>query len=189
MKLWSIQSEDVWTRLSQTGRYRTRRPPTLASARATAGLRRAFVWMTAQLTKRVGPPPAPGIWPVWAWYWWKDRDHPRPDLRVERHAYPRGARMVRIALEVPKDFVLLSDFNDWHFVLNNWYLSRVAAEADTFDHKEKRWPAAKVQAAKIESWARIFSLQRNFAAQAVLWELRKDWVTHVDYFVGARRSR
>lgn len=49
--------------------------------------------------------------PIWFWF------SPKPDLRHRAHL-PRGEQAVRLELELPRETVLLSDFDTWHCVLN-----------------------------------------------------------------------
>ncbi len=83
------------------------------------GFRRPYIWMSEQMRDRLGPSPTGSDYPVWVWYQW-DRQHPKPDLRSSGHLSP-GQRGYRLELLMPKATVLLSDFEAWHCVLNNWY--------------------------------------------------------------------
>ena len=79
----------------------------------------AYAWLADQMTKLIGPAPAGVKVPFWAWHTvdWK---HRKVDLRTTLfRIYPDP--MVCLELEVDDEQVLLSDFENWHFVLNNWY--------------------------------------------------------------------
>jgi len=80
----------------------------------------------------------------------------------------REARGVRIWFDAPDDLVLLSDFMDWHLVLN-WSL-HVAAGRDG------RSPGAA-------SWTKIFNVDESEVVQACLPYLRGDWVRGAREFV------
>ena len=55
-----------------------------------------------------------------------------PDLRASVHV-ARGVRGVRLEFTAAAHAVLLSDFNAWQFVLNEWYLRRRDLEAEARD--------------------------------------------------------
>lgn len=74
------------------------------------------------------------------------------DLRT---FYPITPQL-RLTLDVPDELVLLNDYEDWHAVLNNHYLS--ASEAE-YDRMEVLEDANKLeQHVKEASWQRIFDL-------------------------------
>ncbi len=62
------------------------------------------------------PGTPPGIFPIWAWYKYDEKY--RPDLRKAAHL-AKGDRGVLIEVEESFDNVLLSDFMNWHLVLNS----------------------------------------------------------------------
>lgn len=151
---------------------------------------------------RIGPPPHPGAFPVWAWRQWNGLRESRPDLRAVGHL-PKGTRGVRLALEVDPDRVLFSDFELWHFVLNGHYLA--ASEAD--DHEFDRKMAARglerpcdidvshpaLYREVVASWERIFDVDaplsplggsmRRRSIQACLWRVDLGQVFGVTPFV------
>jgi len=118
-------------------------------------------------------------------------------LRSERFTFPRGEEAVRLELELPQNRVLLSDFEDWHHVLNNGYSSYTEAEADAFYQRAKTLSKAQYRREVQASWQRIFEFGKGDpewrgdpetkAIQATFWEIRLEDVKKVDRFVGARR--
>jgi len=65
--------------------------------------RPAYKWLTGQMHRRV--PGYSGAFPVWFWF------SPKPDLR-QSALLARGERGLRIELELPREVVLLSDFEN-----------------------------------------------------------------------------
>ena len=74
------------------------------------------------------------IYPVWAWYTY-DGKRKKPDLRCSG-LLPRGTKGVCIEFEACESEVLLSNFEQWHSVLNNWYLCKNEEEDAYF----KKYP-------------------------------------------------
>ncbi len=195
MRLWSIQTLDVWNKLQQDGVFQSTANGMLAPSFAAP-----YQWMAAQLSRRVAVPPLGCTWPIWAWYQWADRDRPKPDLRASRHL-ARGVRGVRLELEITASSVLLSDFELWHYVLNYWYLPTSDADDTAFEHMlahhglstypPKLLPAPYHRIVTA-SWERIFDLEwavegiswprHRKSIQAVFWELELQHVRNVDIF-------
>ena len=91
---------------------------------------RPYKWMIAQMLDRgidtQGHPP------FWAW-----QSYGAPGKRVDLRVYRLDKPLLRLTLEVPDDLVLISDEEDWHAVLNNWYLSKSETESDLIDALEE----------------------------------------------------
>jgi len=85
-------------------------------------------------------------------------------------------------LDVPDENVLLSDFDMWHCVLNDFYLPlTVAEDKDDFTDEEK-----------IRSWDNVFkfSVSTDFwntpkTTQATMWEVKKEWVLKAEHFTSS----
>lgn len=162
MRLWSIQTPKAYQTLQERGVLR-------GDGRKVAPyFRPAYAWMQDQMRARV-PSYTKGTL-VWAWA-------KKPDLRVSGREYP-DEKNVRLEIEVDPSRVLLSDFDAWHFVLNNAYL-----HSRSFDERET--------VTKEQSWERIFDLDAMRAlfntdgcgleqvVQAVLAEIRIEDVRQV----------
>jgi hypothetical protein len=117
----------------------------------------------------------------------------------------KGQKGVRIELELENGKVLLSDYNGWHAVLNNSFLSYDEAEDDRFEQEKQRLgygygsPQPESLRSKITaSWERIFDLAggdpewwgkvSGRAIQATFWELRLKDVTDVTFFTDRGRG-
>ncbi|WP_162610957.1 DUF3841 domain-containing protein [Gordonibacter sp. An230] len=135
MILWTLQHPAVLDALETNGRYLVEPknivfPPEQDSA--TVHLHAAYQWLISKMEARIGPPPKGAEYPIWAWYKQQGRTDGKPDMRRSGHAKP-GEPLVRMKLDVPDNLVLLSDFNDWHFVLNYWHCSKTEEESVAFD--------------------------------------------------------
>ncbi|MCR4868321.1 MAG: DUF3841 domain-containing protein [Lachnospiraceae bacterium] len=147
------------------------------------------LWMTVKMDEHGIRRINKAKYPVWAWHTrkWK---HNRPDLRLGGYG-KRGDRLSCIEFEIPESEVLLSDFDAWHFVLNNLWLDGSVTEAERkneiyFDSLTKE----EQERAKADSWNRIFDISpyendwivRGCYIQAVFWKLRPDMVTECRFF-------
>jgi hypothetical protein len=195
MKLWTIQTPDVWEILRKRGSYTATRPAMLDDS-----FEEPYRWMAKQLSQRIGPSPTNCPWPIWAWRQWSNCRMAKPDLRFGGHM-EKGERGVRMQIEINDEKVLLSDFNLWHYVLNYWYLPKSEQDGEAFERElEKQGlsffktkPLAGPSHEKIaRSWQRIFDLdwaaenistpRADKSIQAVFWELRREHVQKVDAF-------
>jgi hypothetical protein len=161
----------------------------------------AYDWMSREMEKRLGCRPSKGALPLWAWYQWNGAACRKPDLRCCGYL-PRGESCVRIEFQVDDRFVLLSDFDLWHYVLNYWYLPESLKDEEAFVaelsrrglsfYKTKPLPDRAWHARIAQSWNRIFDLNWSAGSisqprakkviQASLWEITLDQVRDVRSF-------
>ena len=150
-------------------------------------LRFAYDWMSKQLTNRVGNAPDGVRYPVWAWYQWEGK-RKRRDLRFSGYAR-RGTPMVQIEFEIDSNSILLSDFDDWHLVLNNSYIADSEEEFDEFYAAQHTNEKELIE----ESWHKIFHIGKAIpnwttplnrkSIQATLWEIRPEYIKKIEHFV------
>lgn len=177
MKLWTIHPVEVHERLLDAGRL------TVSWKFADPDRVEAYRWMAEQMEVRGIA--LHGNAPVWAWRVWGTRERPRPDLRASNHLHS-GTRGVRMEIDAPDDLVLLSEFTDWHAVLNRGYLSWSEAEAEEVDARGCTDEEMR------RSWGRIFDLAggdpewngpvTERMIQACLPYLDAEWVRRTDPF-------
>lgn len=180
IKLWSVRPESDYAILEKWGVYHTDDTHVLNHRLE------AYYWMAEQLAKKVPPPKGVNL-PVWAWYRAYGLKQIKPDLRKKGHLQS-GERGVRIEFNAPEDMVLLSNFDAWHSVLNN---NCFAVDDKEYEFYEKLQETSSLEAfdkIKKETWQKIFDLDivpdpNIYEVQAVLWEIRKEWVEKVDFFI------
>lgn len=182
MKLWTIQHQSAWEKAEATGILKA------DGRRIEPDFRPAYRWLIEQMRQRL--PDYRDNYPVWAWA------QPKPDLRRPWHLRT-GTLGVRIEFAADPDQVLLSHFDAWHAVLNDWYLS--TSEADDDRHWQalqdnKNNPAElRILRAELEaSWERVFDLEllasnkdwwgESEIVQATLGHVCLDQVVKIDYF-------
>lgn len=105
---------------------------------------------------------AAGITPVWAWARWTD-DHDRPRSRPDRRCYAFRAtgdlKAHLIHLRIPASRVMLSDFDDWHCVLNR---------APAMPPESRDWDEARVDRWLDEHWEDPIEAKRRQWRENVL---------------------
>ena len=195
MRIWTIQPADLYEKL------KAKKVLFADGRRCYDHFRPAYSWMIDQMRRRL--PPSRARFPWWGWYRWSGKDRAKPDLRAGGHL-PKGIRGVRIELDIDPEEVLLSDFSDWHFPLNNFFLPLDETEDERFEQEEKRTRftfsgarTSPLQSVVFASWERIFDLSREcrdwrgrFRAtdvQATFWELRIEDVRDVTFYTDRGR--
>ena len=196
MILWTMQAEQVWEELQSTGVFGYNRQWIEDEDHI-----RSYEWLRAQMIRRIGPPPKPDAYPVWAWRQRHSAKRPKPDLRRWENR-TKGDHGVRIEFECPEQTVLLSDYVLWHHVLNYFYLPKSKLDADLFDAQlkahglfdssAKPLPDPELHNKIVNSWERIFDLGwydkyvtlslRDKAIQATVWAIKIDQVRDHNFY-------
>lgn len=189
MQLWTMQPVEVYEILMQDGVFRTDPQKVDMPEFLTA-----YDWLNQYLERKTEKP-ATVSYPVWAWYRFNGKEK-KPDLRHSCYGR-RGEKMVCLELEVPDNEVLLSDFDLWHFPLNNWWLDIDVFQDDYTEEQydeSHRWfdslSKENQQKEKDKSWQKIFDIEpyendwiaKGKYVQAVFWELKLEYVKKVQFF-------
>lgn len=135
IRYWTLQTEEVWELAQQRG-Y-------LVGSQEYAMYPDEYRWMMDQMKKRLLS--YKGEFPIWLWL-------DKPDMRSTAN-FKSGTKCVRLAIELDEQDVLVSDFEDWHCVLNNWFCS-------DNDDEDNAVEEGLLEITKEESWLRIFELNR-----------------------------
>ena len=181
MRLWTIQSAEAYRHLIDSGRL-------AADERYIfSDFIKAYQWMSAKLEALCTAPK--GInYPIWAWYQWEGKCR----KRVDKEFANKGDRLIQLTIEIDNAQVLLSDFDLFHFVLNNWYLP--VDEADDLRFEGLDFNNQKLKDEYIrQSWDRIFDITKEDdgwlygknsckSIQAVFWQLTQENIIEVEEY-------
>lgn len=132
---WTLQTEEVWIEYKKQG--------FLEGTESYAMYPDEYQWMKSQMSQRL--PNYKGEQLIWLWI-------KKPDMRSTGH-FESYTKCVRLKLDVPDDDVLISDFLDWHSVLNNTFNADNKKEFD--DYYANKWCITKEL-----SWNRIFDIHK-----------------------------
>lgn len=185
MRVWTVQPKAVYTEILKKGVFQCDPAKSVLVAECEFGP--AYDWLSVKMTEQVGPPPDGIKYPVWARHT-MNWEHKRPDMR--RCEFRRTIKpYVLIEAEIDDERVLLSDEENWHFVLNNCYYS--ASKTDEALDSEYEWLESLTEEEHIDIkkkyWERIFEVspyddgfdRHGCYIQTTFWELRKEDIVKV----------
>ena len=169
MLLTTYQSEEAY-RAILAGTYR----PALAKSHVALDERfaRAYAWLKAQMRLRVGNEPAGVATPYWAWLF-------RKDAPLERYDEDYSGCM-KITLEIDESRVLVSSYDDWHCVLNDWPV--LLPEEYDQDDEARDELLRRYYPIRQKTWPRIFDMKNypeSWAFQVTFWRLFPDDIISV----------
>lgn len=188
MRLWTVQPPEVLKIIEETGRFICDEDKSFYGE----DFKDAYKWMSDHMSLYNIQKPSDVSSPIWAWHTWNWK-HKKPDFRMIGLGLP-GVKYVCIELEIPDNQVLLSDFDQWHCVLNDIYNNpgKTEEEWEMWDAKYEAItkPVIK-QLRKHLSWLDIFDItpfKNEFCSigqyvQATFWEIRKENIICVKEFV------
>lgn len=172
MRLVTIQPYEVLEILQSRGRFTCNISESGMAVGEDCGFLAAYDWLVSQMEKRVGTAPIGVKYPIWAWF---SNNDDFSDWNND------GRKYAKITVEIDPSRVLLSDFDDWHCVLNNCPLLDETVSEEEFDVAWDRCVAAGPEAVRA-TWERVFHDDGNYV-QATFWELYLSDVVNVEVFV------
>ncbi len=194
MRLWTIQGIEIYEQL-QRDRVAYCTIPIWADDEKFV---KAYDWMAGQMRQRIGEPSIKDIkYPIWAWYQYDSAKSKKPK---RSYHYIKEGVSVYMEIEIPDNEVLLSDFMNWHHVLNQWPLTNLKRIDKKIDLLEKEAGRSlyfddcpvEIQKEIEKSWEAIFDLdrrdkdvgrthKRNRSIQATFWVLKPENVISVEF--------
>lgn len=172
-RFWSLQTVEAWDEAQKRG-Y-------LEGSEEHAAFLEEYNWMMEQMKKRLVN--YNGEYPIWLWI-------KKPDMRSTGH-FVSNTMCVRLTIDLGDEDVLVSDFDDWHSVLNDGFCADNEREYDDYY-------LGKLKMSKEESWERIFELNRNRDPewhgtrrdlQGVTGRVELSKVVRVEHFVSRKQPK
>lgn len=192
MKIWTIQPKWIYDKVLANGSFRCTDPASFADDDPNDRWKYedAYDWMSEQMAKKIGKP-SPNIYPIWGWYRYGDHNPGLNHWKFSGYGDDQE-ETVYLELEISSDQVVLSDFDDWHAVLNNQYLNPASNELeyDIFERQFNSYTRKVQERVKRQSWEDIFNLKnydnefrsRGQYIQATFWEITRDDIKKVKFF-------
>ncbi|NOU98651.1 DUF3841 domain-containing protein [Paenibacillus planticolens] len=149
MRFWTIQTYEAWEEALALG-HLIGNPNFIWE-----DFLEPYQWMMDQMRKRL--PNYQGEYPIWLW-------PKRPDLRYSGYIN-KGEKAVLLSVDMKVEDVLLSDFQAWHLVLCNEFLSLTEEEDQLVE-------SGNLSMSKEESWERIFNYKE--LSQCEYWKGTED---------------
>jgi hypothetical protein len=186
MVLWTIQPVEVYKQIKRDGYYKFNS----ALAENYKDFKNSYDWLERQMNIRGINKNNCEEGLVWAWYKWNGI-RKNPDLKESGFA-ESGEKMVCMEIDIPDNRVLLSDFDAWHYVLNDWWIDDSTNEKE-WDENHKWLDTlryAKQREIREKSWQKIFDIEeldtewvkKGFYVQATFYGLELKDIKKIQYF-------
>lgn len=148
----------------------------------------AYNWMTGQMMdKGITEGKSTGF-PFWGWRRFDGRDGitilKSTEWNTECYCFDATETCI-LELSIPDNEILLSDFDLWHFVLNNSYLNN--AQTDEEWEEKDNWfdslPKKKQENEKLKSWKQVLDIDQNDLTvkyiQGTFWSIKPEYVLSI----------
>jgi hypothetical protein len=192
MKVWHICSEVGFDKFLNSGVKRGHGDHIFHPS-----FKEPYDWMMRQMERRLNLERPRNGYPVWVWYRYNGLAQPSP-LLSDPLGEP-GEKLVLLELEVPEHHVLLSDFELWHAVLNNFPIDDDEEFAERYHrNRDQKTLCAHDIARTHQSWEKIFDLAfydtnwtsapEKKSVQGCLWELHLEQLVSYEHFTSVDMS-
>lgn len=180
MVIYTIQSRQVLDRLITNKKYTC----DAEKSHYKNDFDTEYKWMAAQMDNHAVPHPDNLIYPIWGWY--RINGH-APTLNDLKNFMSKDDIILKI--NIPENKILLSDYDAWHYVLNNmWYDNSTSEyEFDLMHTYFDTLPRFKQKKLKEESWLKIFNITKiktdwfknGYYVQGTFWEITDNMLIEV----------
>lgn len=186
IKIWTIQPEPVWNILVREGLFSC--DVKKSSFSNIECFRTSYDWLVMRMNQRIENPKNI-CYPIWGWYVF-DGDNKQMNLESmgSRNFLERGTRAVCIELEIPRAEVVLSDYERWNSILENFFVcseNEDASDVERIDSELDSMPESERQRRIEDSWNNIFTINNSKYVQATFWELKMEYVKSVKHFISS----
>ena len=189
MRLWTVQTIDVYNQVMSAGGYRVNPNHPDSCESQFDMFKEAYAWLHGKAAERGLADNGRGM--IWAWYRFNGESRRKPDVRTLRKESTAGKELCCLTLEVPEDKVLLMDSDQWQCRLSGF--ACVTAEQEAMDSDEYiRWldglyamPEADRRQYDASTWDLVFDTSRGGRTEAVFFGLERSMIKEVQFFTGA----
>lgn len=170
MKLWTIHDEKTIKELDKHGAF-------ICSSEKSLhindfGFKDSYDWLSDQMKKRLSVSYDNISYPVWAWHTFNSKQ--KIDKRVSYiRSLPEDTYI--IYLDIDDSRILLSDFDTWHYVLNN-----IAYREDEYENTHISWSDSLTLEEKQKTWENIFDVRKSQIVQATFWKLEAKDIVKIE---------
>lgn len=167
IKLWSVQPLEAIDILKNKNFFISNvnfQKHWLDDQQAMWNWEKSYQWMTKHMIEKKIPNPFNAKTPVWAWAAYSENKNHPSKKRLKEEALLNNEKNVLLTLNVPTRYVLLSDFELWHNVLNAFPIAKN-------NHQERFFERKKIELTidddlkndiVFKTWEQIFLLKNNF---------------------------
>ncbi|MCT4594344.1 MAG: DUF3841 domain-containing protein [Anaeromicrobium sp.] len=183
IQLWTRQHKEILNDLKKQGLYRVKEEYIKEKFDTISPFYlNAYKWYTQGASKIV-PLPKGCHYPIWS-------------STTENMMLQPTEDTVVLHLEVPEEYVVITDQEKWGYVINYWYVP-LDREDEKKHNKELKKYGVKDESALImsskgnfypllrdkikKSWDRLFdhNIRLCDLTQATLWEIKKEWIIDI----------
>lgn len=178
MKIWTFQKKEVLDKINKNGYYVVDARHTM-SRKYKGSFRIGYEYMIKHLKYKCSKEHR-NKYPIWGF----------PYNQTAAEFGIRELGYIKLELEIDESRILLSDFCDYHCVLNNFYCAINEDDLDNFwskyyddNHKvREEYNKEDVQLEIERSWIRIFDVKnkRLEDLQACFWEIKKEDIVTIE---------
>lgn len=170
MILWTIQDKNAVQKLEQDSVFVC--DPQKSFHIQECNFRESYDWLSSQMRKRLIDSHDSIHYPVWAWHTYDHKT--RIDRRISYiKSLPEDTYVLH--LEMDDSRVLLSDFDKWHYVLNN-----IAYREDEYENTDITWSDTLTEEEKQKTWESIFDVRNSQTIQATFWNLTTEDIVKIE---------
>jgi len=174
MRLYTVQPKEVIDKVLKNGSFIC--DPSKSFHLKYPNTQQAYEWMIKKMNSCLKN--EDNIqYPIWAWYK-IDGTNELPDFNCGIFS---NSTCYLLELEMESEDVLLSDFDNWHIPLNNWYFSlcETDEEFDKEDIRLKRLSPYEFEKEKFASWERVLNVKNSYMVQATFWKIKKENIIYI----------
>lgn len=166
MKLFTIQPEAVIQEIHEKG-YFICDPEKSEIIQEWDNFENSYKWLSTIMNSSIPKLNKEITYPIWAWHTYRGKPY-KIDRRTTYYKNLTKNDYI-LEVEIPDTEVLLSDFDKWHYVLNN-----VGIPENEEDEEQFEYYLNLTGKLREDSWNRIFEIENSQYIQANFWKLNKN---------------